>query len=158
MPIDVYRKYHSMCTNNCVDYTGYPSKKDKWDHFANYFAWLPSWTSRINTLITRSAWADALSIWDEWLEGRETNRVNVQLTHQKAWKCWFKWWSKWSKSKMVGSRGLGLLETWKINILRMRWIGSELEEPDFVLAMKAFSRGKRWQDWSRPKMKKRFPS
>jgi hypothetical protein len=27
----------------------------------------------------------------------------------------------------------------------MRWIGTELEEPDFVLAMKAFTRGSQWQ-------------
>lgn len=46
----------------------------------------------LNTLTKRSAWNDALSIWDE-----------------------------------------------------MRWIGTELEEPDFVLAMKAFSRGSQWQ-------------
>ncbi|CAJ1442806.1 unnamed protein product [Effrenium voratum] len=34
------------------------------------------------------------------------------------------------------------LATWD----EMRWIGSELEEPDFVLAMKAFTRGDRWQE------------
>lgn len=33
------------------------------------------------------------------------------------------------------------LSTWD----EMRWIGTELEEPDFVLAMKAFTRGSRWQ-------------
>eukprot|EP00438_Fugacium_kawagutii_P001601 Skav204355 [mRNA] locus=scaffold866:31560:32552:+ [translate_table: standard] len=27
----------------------------------------------------------------------------------------------------------------------MRWIGTELEEPDFVLAMKAYTRGSLWQ-------------
>lgn len=46
----------------------------------------------LNTLTKRSAWSDALSIWEE-----------------------------------------------------MRWIGTELEEPDFVLAMKAFTRGSQWQ-------------
>ena len=46
-----------------------------------------------------------------------------------------------SDCTMSVSRFLGmfLLKT------RMRWIGSELEEPDFVLAISAFAKGSHWQ-------------